>query len=185
MEETQAVEAQSSERVRRFKVDRAVVESVMLGGLRFSAVRWWENQVLLDRGMETYRYLAGRSYDHGKRDYMHVPLFVVLDLTTLIELGERTPFASEGRAHTWPEGERRVRVDYENLLLGTLLQESGFNEARDRLPSDPRVRPGAVMRFTEILLQSFAPHFPDWFVLDPSHLRDIAVPTVADINVTQ
>ncbi len=191
MEETQSTEgaqeeqAQVHARAQRVKVDRGLVESMILSNLRYSAVRWWENQVWLDRGMETYRYLAGRSFDHGKRDYTHVPLFLALDLTALIELGERAPFASEGRAHTWPEDERRVRVDYENLLLGTLLQESSFNEARDRLPSDPRVRPGAVMRFAEILLQSFAPHFPDWFVLDPAHLRDIAVPTVADISVEQ
>lgn len=167
------------------KLDRSMVESVMLAGLRWSAVRWREHPVLLDRGLECYRYLCGRFYDQGRRGFTHLPLFLIVDLLALIELGDRTPFASEGQAQNWEPRERRLRIDYENLLLGSLLQEPAFVEARERLPSKTTVRLVASQRLVEILLQSFGEHYPQWLEVDPSHLRDIAMPPVVDISPTQ
>lgn len=163
-------------------LDRSMVESYLLSGLRWSAVRWREHPVLLDRGLDCYRYLAGRFYDQGRRGFTHLPLFLIVDLLAVIELGDRTPFASEGQAQNWAPHERRLRIDYENMLLGTLLQEPAFVEARDRMPSKGNVRLGAGQRLVEILLQSFGEHYPQWIELDPSHLRDIAMPPVVDIN---
>ncbi|MEM1350041.1 MAG: hypothetical protein AAGI01_15880, partial [Myxococcota bacterium] len=167
------------------RLDRGLVESVMLAGLRWSAVRWREHPILLDMGVECYRYLAGRFYDQGRRGFTHIPLFVVVDLLALIELGDRTPFASEEQASTWEPEERRLRIDYENLLLGTLLQEPAFVDARERMPSAPGVRHGASQRLVELLLQNFGTYYPTWYDMDPAHLRDIAVPTVGDINPEQ
>lgn len=169
------------ERERR-KVDRGMVESYLLSGLHWSAVRWREHPSLLDRGVECYRYLAGRFFDHGRRDFMHLPLFLIVDLLALIELGDRTPFASEGQAHTWSPEERRLRIDYENLLLGTLLQEPSFIEARERLATRGAVRYRASQRLVELLLQTFGLYYPSWLILDPAHLRDIAPPPAEDIS---
>lgn len=166
----------------RIRLERGLVESYLLAGLRWSAVRWREHPILLELGVECYRYLAGRFYDRGQRGFTHLPLFLVLDLMALIEMGERTPFASEGQAHLWSQEERRLRVDYENLLLGTLLQEPSFVDARERLAARGKVRRGASMRLAELLLQTFGRHYPGWVALDPAHLRAIALPLVQDIH---
>lgn len=167
------------------KLDRSMVESYMLAGLKWSAVRWREHPILLDRGLECYRYLSGRFYNQGRSGFTHLPLFLIVDLLALIELGDRTPFASEGQAHMWEPQERRVRIDYENLLLGTLLQEPAFVEARERLATSGPIRVGASQRLAEILLQTFGTYYPEWIELDPSHLRDIAIPPVSDIHPAQ
>ncbi len=166
------------------KVERGMVESYLLAGLRWSAVRWRQHPELLDRGIECFQYLAGRFYDRGRRGFMHLPLFLIVDLVALIELGDRTPFASEGNAHTWSQEERRLRVDYENLLLGTLLQEHSFVQARERLSLEGPARHGAAQRLAEILLQTFARYVPRWMVLNPAHLRNISAPPVEDIDPT-
>lgn len=164
------------------KVERSVLEPYLFGSLNLSAVRWWEHVELLEQGLECYRYLAGRFYDRGQRGFTHLPLMLVVDLVTLIELGDRTPFASEQLATQWPLEERRLRIDYENLLLGTLLQEPSFIDARERLTTDPAVRPGAIQRLTELLLQEFGKHYPQWFHVNPTHLRDVALPPVQEIH---
>lgn len=176
-----AVEELRVERPSR-QVERAAVEPYMLGSLNLSAVRWWEQPDLLEQGLECYRYLAGRFYDRGQRGFTHLPLVLVVDLLMLIELGDRTPFASEGGAHQWAPDERRLRVDYENLLLGTLLQEPSFIDARDRLSTRASVRRGAVQRLVELLLQTFGTHYPQWCQINPSYIRDLALPGLNDLN---
>ncbi len=177
----EVVEVMRVERTPR-QIERAGVESYMLGSLNLSAVRWWEQPELLEQGLECYRYLSGRFYDRGQRGFTHLPLMLVVDLLILIELGDRTPFASEGGAHQWAPEERRLRVDYENLLLGTLLQEPSFIDARERLSTKPKVRRGAVQRLVELLLQTFGTHYPLWCQVNPSYLRDLALPGLNDLN---
>lgn len=164
------------------RVERNMLESYLLAGLHWSAVRWKEHPSLLDRGVACYRYLAGRFFDHGRRGFMHLPLFLIMDLLALIELGDRTPFASEGAAPSRSAEERRLRIDYENLLLGTMLQEPSFVEARERLSTHGEVRVRASQRLVELLLQTFGIHYPEWLSLDPAHLRDISPPPVQDIS---
>lgn len=164
------------------KIERSILEPYLFGSLNLSAVRWWEHVELLEQGLECYRYLAGRFYDRGQRGFTHLPLMLVVDLVILIELGDRTPFASEQLATQWPLEERRLRIDYENLLLGTLLQEPSFIDARERLTTDPRVRPGAVQRLTELLLQEFGMHYPQWLHVNPTHLRDVGLPLVQEFQ---
>lgn len=164
------------------RVERGYVESYMLSSLHWSAVRWSQNPALLERGLECYRYLGSRFFDQGRRGFMHLPLSLIIDLMALIDLGDRTPFASEGQAHTWSPEERRVRIDYENLLLGTLLQEPSFIEARERLSSESARRYPAAQRLVELLLHTFSKYYPEWYTLDPAHLRDVAIPPVNDID---
>jgi hypothetical protein len=164
------------------RLERASLEDYLLGSLHWSAIRWQDNPELVERGVDCYRYLAGRFYDQGKRGFTHLPLFLVMDLLALIELGDRAPFASEGQAHLWSEWERPVRVDYENSLLGTLLQERAFAEARERLTSRGPLQPGAARRLVELLLQRFARFYPDWFKVDPSYLRDFSLPAWSELD---
>lgn len=164
------------------KLDRVLIEPYLAGSLNLSAIRWWEVPELLDRALACMRYLSGRFYDRGQRGFTHLPLMLVLDLLALIELGDRAPFASEGGAHLWLPEERRLRVDYENLLLGTLLQEPSFIEARERLPTRGEVHDSAVQRLVELLLQSFGRHYPQWYMVDPAHLRDASLPPIKDLD---
>lgn len=168
-----------------YVVERRMVESAILSGLHYSAVRWMEQPELLERGVACYKYLSGRFYDQGKRGFLHLPLFLVLDLLALIELGDRTPFASERLAHTWEPYERHVRVDYENLLLGTLLQEMAFVDARERLALNGSARVGASQRLVELLLQSFGTFHPLWLEFDPAHLRDFALPPIEHAKIEE
>lgn len=163
-------------------LERALVEPYLLASLRWSAVRWDEQPELLDRGLTCYRYLAGRFFDQGRRGFTHLPLSLVVDLLALIELGDRTPFSSERLAHTWSGQERRLRVDYENQLLGSLLQEPAFVEARERLPSSGPVRASATQRIVELLLHTFGVFYPTWFEIEQAHLRDLIMPAVKDID---
>lgn len=163
-------------------LERALVEPYLLASLRWSAVRWDEHPELLDRGLTCYRYLAGRFFDQGRRGFTHLPLSLVVDLLALIELGDRTPFSSERLAHTWSGEERRLRVDYENQLLGSLLQEPAFVEARERLPSSGAVRASATQRVVELLLHTFSVYYPVWFEIEQAHLRDLIMPAAKDID---
>jgi hypothetical protein len=164
------------------KLDRAQLEDYLLGSLHWSAIRWQDSPELVERAVECYRYLAGRFYDQGKRGFTHVPLHLVMDLLALIEQGDRAPFASESGAHLWGEWERPVRVDYENSLLGTLLQERAFAEARERLTARGPMQPGAARRLVELLLQRFGRYYPDWIKIDPSYLRDFSLPTWSELD---
>ncbi len=165
------------------RLDRALVEPFLVASLRWCATRWSERPELLDRGLACYRYLAGRSFDQGRQGYTHLPLCVVVDLMALLELGERAPFASETQAARWTPLERRLRIDYENQLWGSLLQERAFTQARERLPQAGPARAGAMHRLAELLLQTFAREVPRWVELDPAHLRDVSLPPLQDLDV--
>lgn len=164
---------------------RNLVERYLLASLAWSAVRWDEHPMLLERGVLCLRTLIGKFYDQGRRGFTHLPLFVFMDMLAIVELGDRTPFASEGRAHLWEPSVRRVRLDYENILLATLLQEPAFVDARERLPGSGHIRQAAAERLVELLLQSFAQYYPSWVELEPAHIRDIALPDVGDIHPAQ
>ena len=164
------------------RVERGLIEAYMLGSLDLSAVRWQSSPIWLERGLECYRYLAGRSYERGQRGFTHLPFSLVVDLLVLVELGESTPFSSQEGAAQWEIGERRLRVDYENQLLASLLQEPAFIEARDRLTLDPEVRPGAVRRLVELLLQKFGRHYPRYYEVNPTHVRELTLPNVAELD---
>ena len=164
---------------------RTFVERYLLASLAWSAVRWDEHPVLLERGVLCLRALIGKFYDQGRRDFTHLPLYLFMDILAIVELGDRTPFASEGRAHLWDPSVRRVRLDYENILLATLLQEPAFVDARERLSGKGHIRQAAAQRLVELLLQSFARYYPTWVSLDPAHIRDIALPAVGDIHPQQ
>ena len=163
-------------------IERGMVESYLLSSMHWSAVRWREHPAMLERGIACLKYLAGRFYDRGQRGFMHLPLYLIVDVMAVIELGDRTPFASERDAERWSQEERRLRIDYENLLLGTLLQESAFVEARERLSLQPEERRAASQRLAEILLRTFGTHYPAAMVLDPAHVRDVFAPPTEDID---
>ncbi len=164
------------------KVERSILEAYLLGSLNLSAMRWWEHLNLLEDALECYRYLSGRIYDKGQRGFTHLPFMLIVDLVILIELGDRAPFASETLSSQWLPQERRLRIDYENLLLGTLLQERSFVEARERLSTKRDVRQGAVQRLAELLLQTFGRYYPQWLTVNPSHLRGFGFPPITNIS---
>lgn len=185
MPEPQTVQDQDAMVDQPIALKRAFVERYLLASLAWSAVRWDEYPMLLERGVLCLRALIGKFYDQGRRGFTHLPLFVFMDMLAIVELGDRTPFASEGRSHLWDPTVRRARLDYENILLATLLQEPAFVDARERLSGSGHIRQAAAERLVELLLQSFAQYYPSWVHLDPAHIRDIALPDVGDIHPDQ
>lgn len=161
---------------------RHQVQPYLLATLRWAAINWRARPELLEAGVACYGYLAGRFYDRGQRGFTHLPLSLIVDLMAIIELGDRAPFVSQDRSQRWPQEERRLRLDYENLLLGALLQEPSFVEARERLPHKSVVRAGARQRLAELLLQTFGRYYPRQVQINPAHLRDLTPPAPGDID---
>ena len=164
------------------KLARGEVEDYLLGSLFWSAVRWREMPEIYNRAFEVYRTLVGRRYDQGRAGFDHLPLSLVVDLVSLIERGDQTLFASELHASDWLPGERLLRTGYENRFLGALLQERAFQAARERLPLAREVRRGAIVHLVALLMQHFAPLWPERVEVEPAHLRELALAPAARLE---
>ncbi|MFT4978061.1 MAG: hypothetical protein ACI8S6_003969 [Myxococcota bacterium] len=159
----------------------------LLGGLRWAATV--APPKARERALSHYRILAGKGYSH-------LPFFFIADLSVLLEQGVEAPMASDARRgggmKGWSDGERVLRLRYENQLLGRLLMEPAVAEARELLAVhrdagglSGAAYVGRLRRLMAILLAHFSPHVPPTLRINPAHLRGVILPAGAPAEAAE
>lgn len=129
----------------------------------------------LDQTLAIYRRVLGAGY-------YHLPFFIILDFTILLNRGYEVEFRSENRSDTAFEAEEdqgafdhKLIMRYERECLGRLLQSSDITAAIEITSTSPNPE-AATERLLHQLLRSIAPHYPQECILNPGLLRGYKLP---------
>ncbi|MBA2664501.1 MAG: hypothetical protein H0U74_19595 [Bradymonadaceae bacterium] len=166
-------------------IERELLDDYLFSSLSWCAVDWRSEPGLLGHALDCLRHLASCSYRNGQAGFMHLPLFLILDLVALATAGDRTCFVSDRPGGLAP-GERALRLDYENLVLAAILQDLSFGTARERMglaaSQGPSSDIDAVCRLVEMLLRRIAHFYPTHVEINTIGLRSVSLPSAAEIG---
>jgi hypothetical protein len=155
-------------------VEERHLADYLLGGLNYSGTRWDRDPAVPQRALDRHRSMAGRGF-------FHVPYFLTLDLEVAVERGFQTAFASDAGLARWPEERRAIRLRYEREFLARLIQAPDFQRALEILRFAPADGLDARReRLIALLLERFAPCYPEQAILNPALLRDFPMPEAKD-----
>lgn len=157
---------------------KPMLEPYLLGSLHWSAtISTREDQ---KRWLQHYAFLSGRGFHH-------LPFFLIVDLSCLLEHGLRVRFVSDARHGNgmadWSDQERTLRLQYENQLLSRLLMEPSMLEAIDVLDAHRSASGAGSSQFVGrlrhllmVILGQITSHIPAHIRINPAHLRACVLP---------
>ncbi|RMG11445.1 MAG: hypothetical protein D6731_15605 [Planctomycetota bacterium] len=156
-------------------LDAAGLAAYLFGSLRFRGCGSEGLPLRARRALRWYRALLLGGRAKG------LPFSWVFDLGHLLLDGERFVFRSLQGLSRWPAAERRLRLEYENLLLNGLLHDASFRRASEAVRRDPR-RDDLVAHCVGVLLDPLARAggHADAPAIDPVLLRELGVPADLD-----
>jgi hypothetical protein len=157
------------------------IEDALVGSLRLCGVRWASIDGLVGRAYTCYATLLGRADGVA---FAYLPLSLVVDIYGLCVLGDRTPFSSDASGEADIDAQAaELRRRYENRVLSRLLAEPSFREAREHMQLRAGDDHRGVIRLVELVLERFAPLFPDGPRVQPARLRGLDVRGVERADV--
>lgn len=148
----------------------------LFGSLRYAGIDWRVHPWLLEHAVDQARVLMTRGH-------YHLPFFLIADLDVLLHLGHAAPFRSDRSPGDDSDDEevQLLRARYEREFLGRLLQAPGLEDALEIADTSPE--PAAVRaRLLILLVDQFAPFWPQTVLFNPALLREVTLPHIVDLN---
>lgn len=157
------------------RIPKEVVTDYVVGSLKWSGVELDLRPAAVDRLLGAFTFLAG----HG---LFHLPFFVVADLFTLLDRGLDAVFTSDGRAGSWSEEDRALRLRYEREVLLRVLQHRAVSELFEALKTSPD-REAQLHRLLYLIGSRWAEHVPRRVQLGPAAIRRLYELDISDETV--